>query len=171
VVEGGVEVLDGGGGVEGDSDARGGLAPLLHLLADLLGGVGGVGGGFDVEGEVLRAGPCHGLGVADGVGDHQVGVEEGSSSAAGAFDDGGAEADVGDEVAVHDVAVEEVRPGGEDLIDLSAEFCEVGGEDGGEEEAGGGCEGIGGHGGESKDIKHKNIRGSRSRLMFLCFMF
>ena len=61
-----------------------------------------------VEGEGVGAGFEEAGGVADRFGDHQVDVEEGGGDAAGGGGDGGAETDVGDEVAVHDVEVEEV---------------------------------------------------------------
>ena len=83
-----------------------------------------------VEGDVGGAGlgevgddPVHGL-------DHQVDVDGGGDPMlAQGLADQGADGQVGDIVVVHDVEVDDVRPGGEDVVHLFPEFGEVGGED------------------------------------------
>ena len=62
---------------------------------------------------------------------HQVGVEGDLGVFAHAGDDGRTEGEVGDEVAVHDVQVEEVGAGVLDVADFGGESGEVGGEEGG----------------------------------------
>src|SRR5258706_8956696 len=111
VIEGGEDALDGRGGVERDAD---GAAELF----DILGGLGGIIHGFYLEGDVLCACLDHRGGVTDGVGDHDVNVEEGGGDLARRFDDGRAEGDVGDEVDVHDVEVEEVCAAREDILEF-----------------------------------------------------
>ena len=58
--------------------------------------------------------------------DHQMAVERQPAVRAAGLDDGRTDGEVGDEVAVHDVEVEEVRAG-LDRGDLFSEFAEVGG--------------------------------------------
>ena len=94
------EGVDGGGGVDDD----GGLHPVLcdvvegavKMAADLLVDAHHIGAGF---GEVLDE--------VVGIFDHHVAVEGQAGDLAEGLDHGWAEGDVGDEVAVHDINVDD----------------------------------------------------------------
>ena len=87
---------------------------------------------LDVKRQALSAGFDHGRRVAHRLGDHQMSIEKSPRHRPDGFDDRGPEADVGDEVTVHDVQVEKVSAAAQDLVDLRAEFGKVGREDRGE---------------------------------------
>jgi hypothetical protein len=112
--------------VDRDAGARAGLADRVHREVD-------VRRGLDVEGDVVGAG----LDVLDGAAvrpvDHQVDVEHGlrGERLAQRVDDDRAERDRRDEVAVHDVAVDQPGARGHDLLHLGGQAGEVGGEDAG----------------------------------------
>ena len=82
-----------------------------------------------MKGDAVDAGFDEVGGITERLVDHQMRVEEGGGRAAGRGADGRAEADVGDEMAVHDVEMEEVGAGEIDIGDLGAELGEVGRED------------------------------------------
>ena len=117
------EVLDGGGRVEDDG--------RLHaVVGDQLQGAVQVTADLDVDADHVGAG---GGEVGDelvGVLDHEVAVEWELRDGADGLDDGWAEGDVGDEVAVHDVDVDDGAACGCGEGDLIGEVSEVGGEDG-----------------------------------------
>lgn len=103
VGEGGV---GGGAGIEGE-------AALAAEIGDAPEGIGDVVIGFDVDGDVVGAGFGEGFDVLVGVGQHQVGVEEEVTVELAEVGHGlRAEAEVGDEVPVHDIEVEPPGPGG-----------------------------------------------------------
>ena len=66
--------------------------------------------------------------------DHEMGVQRDSGCGGGGFHEGGAEGDVVDEVAVHDVEVEPVGAGGFSSLNFSLETAEVAGEDRGSDD-------------------------------------
>jgi hypothetical protein len=86
-----------------------------------------------VEGHAVRTRLDEVLNVALGLLDHEVDVEHGGrwERLAQRGDDHRAEGDRRDEVPVHDVAVDEPRAGGHDLLDLRREPGEVRAEDAG----------------------------------------
>ena len=101
-------------------------------LADRAEGAVSVGVGLEVEGDAVGARPGELGDLIGGALDHQVDVER----AAGLVDlvgdrarDQRPDGDRRDEVAVHDVDVDQPRAGGHHLGDLGAEPREVGGED------------------------------------------
>ena len=77
----------------------------------------------------VRACFREGFDVGEWVGDHQVAVEDEGGAFADACDDDGADGDVGNEVAVHDVDVEPFCAGCFDRADFLAETGEICGED------------------------------------------
>ena len=78
---------------------------------------------------MVGAGAREGLEVALRLDDHQMDVERLGGRLANRRDDQGAEADVGDEAAVHDVDVDPVGAGRVDGTHLFGEATDVGGED------------------------------------------
>jgi hypothetical protein len=89
-----------------------------------------MGAGLDVDRERIAARLHEPLEVEIGVRDHQVEVQRQSRALADRLDDGEADRDVGDEVAVHHVHVELVGAPRLDARDLVGEDGVVGGEDG-----------------------------------------
>ena len=67
----------------------------------------GAGDCFQMEGDAVAAGLDEFGGVLGGVGDHQVGIEEKLMMRAEPFDQNRAEGKVGDEMAVHDIQMQE----------------------------------------------------------------
>ena len=88
-----------------------------------------MGQGFDVEAHPVRARVGEGVDVAVGVLDHQVDVQRQPGGAADRLDHRRADRDVGDEVPIHHVEVEERRPAALGPRDLLGEAAEVRGED------------------------------------------
>ena len=100
------------------------------MVGDELQGAVEVAADLDVDGDHVSA---SGGKVGDefvGVLDHEVAIERQFGDGADGFDDRRTEGDVGNEVAVHDVDVDDgaARRGGKG--DLVGEVREVGGEDG-----------------------------------------
>ena len=83
---------------------------------------------LDVHGAAVGAGVGEVVEQLTGVVDHEVAVEEEVGALAQRLHDGRADREVGHEVAVHHVDVEQVGLGG-DALDLVAEPREVGRED------------------------------------------
>lgn len=81
---------------------------------------------FDVDGDVVGSGVDKFGDVAFRLGDHEVAVECDADGAAECGDDGEADADVGDEYAVHDVDVERVGTSVLGFAGVFSEPCEVG---------------------------------------------
>ena len=121
-------VVQGGGGVEDE-------AGLAATVLDELEGAVDVVGGLGVEGDVGGAGVDEvGDGGVNGA-DHEVDVDGGGNAVvAEGLADHGADGQVGNVVVVHDVEVDDVGTGLEDVVDLLAELGKVGGEDGGGDE-------------------------------------
>ena len=94
-------------------------------------GIGGIRvGSGGVEGDAGGAGLGEGLDPAQGVVDHEVAVEEGGGEAlAQRLHHGGAERDVGHEMAVHDVHVQPVRAHVQHPLALCPELREIGTQD------------------------------------------
>ena len=117
------EGLDGGGGVDDDGG-------LHAVMGDLLEGAMKVAADLLVDGHHV----CTGFGeVGDevvGVFDHHVAVEGEFGDGAEGLDHGRAEGDVGDEVAVHDVDVDDGAATALGGCDFVGQVGEVGGEDG-----------------------------------------
>ena len=117
------EGIDGGGGVEDDAGEHTVMHDLLQsameVAADLLVDAHQVGPGFGEVGD-------EGVGVFD----HHVAVEGQPGDGAEGLDHGRPEGDVGHEVAVHDVDVEEGGSAAFGRGDLVGEMGEVRGEDG-----------------------------------------
>ena len=124
VLEVGAGVVDWGGGVEGKSGLEAGGLDLAEEGLDF-------GAEFGVDGDGVGAGGLERLDEDFGALAHEVDVEEEGGEGAEGFDDVGAEAEVGDEVAVHDVEVEPLGAGAVDALEFSVEAGEVGGEEGG----------------------------------------
>ena len=87
-------------------------------------------GALDVNVQRIAAGPGEVVEVLVGVLDHQVDFQRQAGDRAQRLDDERPHADVGDELAVHDVHVDAVGAGAFGLLDLLAQAGEVGGEDG-----------------------------------------
>ena len=120
--------VQGGGGVEDE-------AGLAATVLDELEGAVDVVGGLGVEGDVGGAGVDEvGDGGVNGA-DHEVDVDGGGNTVVTeGLADHGADGQVGNVVVVHDVEVDDVGTGLEDVVDLLAELGKVGGEDGGGDE-------------------------------------
>mmetsp|Transcript_12155 Transcript_12155/g.25887 ORF Transcript_12155/g.25887 Transcript_12155/m.25887 type:complete len:282 (+) Transcript_12155:147-992(+) len=168
-------ILQGSGGVEDESGLASAVLDQLEGSVDVVGGLG-------VEGDVRGAGIDKVVdGGVDGA-DHEMHVDGGGDAViAEGLAHHGSDGEVGDVVVVHDVEVNDIGAGLEHVIDLLAEFGEVGGEDGGGDEVilaspdveggggarvgGGRCEGGGGgeggnsgEGGELHDGKLGDFR-------------
>ena len=88
-----------------------------------------------MEADVVRARFGEGFDEAVHRAGHEVHVNRcGDAVVAQGFADGRAEAEVGDEVVVHHVEVDDVRTCGEDGGHVVTEAGEIGGEDGGSDE-------------------------------------
>ena len=98
-----------------------------------------VGHRLGVDDQPLAAGLHELRGQQLGRQDHQVGLERQGGVATGRGDDVGAERDVGDELAVHDVPLDAVAPGRLERRDLLAEAGEVGRQDRGSDLDAGSC--------------------------------
>mmetsp|Transcript_2000 Transcript_2000/g.9027 ORF Transcript_2000/g.9027 Transcript_2000/m.9027 type:complete len:298 (-) Transcript_2000:14-907(-) len=124
-VEDVLEAFGGGSGVEDD-------ARLASEVLDLVDGAVEVDGGraFRVDGDDVGASLGEVRDAELGLDDHEVAVEHLVGDGAERVDDEGADGDVGDEAAVHDVDVDPLGAGLIDSLDLGAEGGEVGGEDG-----------------------------------------
>mmetsp|Transcript_26496 Transcript_26496/g.45211 ORF Transcript_26496/g.45211 Transcript_26496/m.45211 type:complete len:275 (+) Transcript_26496:148-972(+) len=143
-------ILQGSGGVEDESGLASAVLDQLEGSVDVVGGLG-------VEGDVRGAGIDKVVdGGVDGA-DHEMHVDGGGDAViAEGLAHHGSDGEVGDVVVVHDVEVNDIGAGLEHVIDLLAEFGEVGGEDGGGDEVilaaphveGGGSAGVGGGRGE-----------------------
>ena len=96
---------------------------LVEREVDLLRRVG-----LDMAGDEIRARVAELLDIALGLHDHQVYVDGQRRAIADGLEHGDADADIGDEAAVHHVKVDVV--GGGDGLDAAPELGEVGGEDG-----------------------------------------
>src|SRR5919204_269004 len=97
-----------------------GIADRLHRVVD-------VRGGLDVDDDVARAGPGELRHVALGTLDHEVDVEQ-DVEVAQRLDRLGTHRHRRDEVAVHDVDVDDLGAGVDDVAHLRAQAAEVGGE-------------------------------------------
>src|SRR5690606_35208853 len=106
-----------------DGHTRAGAA-----LADAPDGAVQVRRGFNVYGHDRRTGIDELVDIAVGFGNHQVHVERNRRRATERADDGRAERDVRDEVAVHHVDVEQLDAGLLHARDFFAQTGEVGGE-------------------------------------------
>ena len=128
LVEDELGVVEGGGGVEDEAGLAAAVLDELEGAVDVVGGLG-------VEGDVGGAGVDEvGDGGVDGA-DHEVDVDGGGNAVvAEGLADHGADGEVGHVVVVHDVEVDDVGAGLEDVVDLLAELGEVGGKDGGGDE-------------------------------------
>ncbi len=105
-------------------------AGLHAVMGDLLEGAMEVAADLLMDGHHVGAGFGEGVDEVVGVFDHHVAVERELGDGAEGLDHGRAEGDVGDEVAVHDVDVDDgaaTALGGGDFV---GEMGEVGGEDG-----------------------------------------
>ena len=96
--------------------------------------------GFRMDADEVGAGLGEGLQIGVGRGDHQVHVEGDGGVLPQRLHDHRAEADVGDEMPVHDVEVQPVGAGGGDGARFLAQPGEIGGE-----ERGGDSDGTGRH--------------------------
>lgn len=88
-------------------------------------------GSFRMNGD--NVGACFDIRLDEGVYgfDHQVNVEDFFGVGADGFYNDGADGEVGDEVAVHDIDMDVVGTGFVDGADFFAQAGEIGGEDGG----------------------------------------
>ena len=93
-----------------------------------------VGRGLGMDDDAVRTRLGERLQIGVDRRDHQVGVEALGAVRADGADEVGAEGEVGDEVAVHDVEMEPVRPGGVDRAHLLAQPREVAGQDRGRDQ-------------------------------------
>ena len=128
LVEDEVGVVEGGSGVEDEAGLAAAVLDELEGAVDVVGGLG-------VEGDVGGTGVDEvGDGGVDGA-DHEVDVDGGGNAVvAEGLADHGADGEVGDVVVVHDVEVDDVGAGFEDVVDLLTELGKVGGKDGGGDE-------------------------------------
>lgn len=90
--------------------------------------------GFEVDADVVGTGGDEAFEVVIGTVDHEVDVEEHLGVSTDGFDHGGAEGDVVNEVAVHDVEVEPFGTSVFGAVDFFFDVGEVGGEERGEDE-------------------------------------
>ena len=119
------EAGERGGGIEDEPRFQ-------AVVLDLLQAAVNVDGGFGMEADVVRARFGEWFDKAVHRAGHKVHVNRrGDAVVAQGFADRRAEAEVGDEVVVHHVEVDDVRAGGEDGSHVVAEAGEIGGEDGG----------------------------------------
>lgn len=123
-IEDGERVFDGGCGIEGDSGDCAVFADFGERAVE-------VGSGFRVDGDSLRPGVDEGLDEGVDGRDHEVSVDGSFCVFLDSGDDGRPEGEVGDEVSVHDIEVEEVGAGILDIAHFLSEDGEVGGEEGG----------------------------------------
>ena len=117
------EHFDRRGGIEDDAGEH-------AMIQDQLQGAVQVAAGFDLDRDHVGAGFGEGGDVLVGILDHEVAIEREAGDGADGLDDGRAEGDVGDEVAVHDVDVDDGAAAGGGAGDLVGEMREVCGEDG-----------------------------------------
>ena len=117
------EGVDGRGGVDDDGG-------LHAVLGDVLEGAMEVAADLLMDGHHVGAGVGEGGDEVVGVFDHHVAVEGEFGDGAEGLDHGRAEGDVGDEVAVHDVDVDDGAAAALGCCDFVGEMGEVGGEDG-----------------------------------------
>jgi hypothetical protein len=87
------------------------------------------GGRLGLHQHPVGAGAGDALQVPLGLGDHQVRLDRLAGRGPRRADGGRAEADRGDEAAVHDVHVDQVGPGPVGRLHLRGQPAEVGGED------------------------------------------
>ena len=121
----------GGAWIEGDAGLLAERADRLQRAVDMR-------ARLDMHGDDVGAGLGEGFQIGVAWRDHQVHVEQLPAVWAQRLHDVGADRDVGHEMAVHDVDMDPVGPGGIDRAHLLAELCEVGGQDGrGDEERAG----------------------------------
>ena len=85
--------------------------------------------GFSMHRDVIAAGLGEGLEIRIARRNHQMCVEDLPGVRTHRLDDIGAIGNVGDEMAVHDVEVDQIGAGGIDGADLFAQFGEIGGQD------------------------------------------
>jgi hypothetical protein len=102
IVEDVAKEIDGGTRVDGDAGLHAEAFYLLNIPVD-------VAASFEMDGELVGTGLSKGFGIAFRFFDHEVNVAYFGSGFADLCDDGEAEADIGDEPAVHDIEVEPVR--------------------------------------------------------------
>lgn len=137
VAEEGFHGAHGGGGIDREAGAEPEGADFpedsFHARAQ-----------FHMDDELVGAGLLEGLEEDFGAGAHQVDVEEESREGADGADDGGAEGDIGNEVAVHDVEVEPVGAGARGAGDFAVESGEIGCEQGRRNEHGARMGAVGG---------------------------
>ena len=100
------------------------------VLDDVLEGAVQVAADLLLDGDHVGAGLGEGGDEGVGILDHQVAVERELGDRADGLDHGRAEGDVGDEVAVHDVDVDDGAAAALGRGDFVGEMGEVGGEDG-----------------------------------------
>jgi len=117
--------VDPGGGIENDAGLHAMLRDVLERAMEMAAGL------------VMDADPvgsCFGQGGDEFVWvlDHQVAVERQGGGLAEALDDRGAEGNVGDEMAIHDVDMDDGAATELSRGNLVGQVGEVGGEDGGE---------------------------------------
>jgi hypothetical protein len=82
---------------------------------------------FDVHGDDVGAGPGEGFEIGVGGCNHQMHVERLFGVRTDRANDIGANGNIRDKMAVHDVDMDPVGAGGIDGAHLLAEFCEIGG--------------------------------------------
>ena len=100
----------------------------LPSVVDLLDGAVEMDAGFDVDDYVVGTGFGELGDVELGPLDHQVGLDGHGAEGANSLDDEGANGDVGDEMAVHDIYLNAARARLGGFLHLLTEACEVGGE-------------------------------------------
>lgn len=123
LTEEGADGAHGGGWVNGEAgaEAEGADFPQQTFHA---------GTEFDVDGELLGAGLGEGFEEDLRSGAHQVDVEELSGEGSEVGDEGGAEGQVGDEMAVHDIEVQPFGAGAGGAKDFAVQPGELRGEEG-----------------------------------------
>lgn len=117
------EEVDRGGGVDDDCG-------LAAVVANKLEGAVEMAAGLPMDGEEVGAGSGEVGDEPVGVLDHEVTIEGEVCEGANGFDDRGTEGDVGDEVAVHHVDVDDGAAAARGCGDFFAEAAEVRRQDG-----------------------------------------
>ncbi len=123
------DLVGGGVGIDRDSGEAFGAADLLEGFEDRV-------FGFGVDGDEIGAGFGEGVDVEMRVVEHQVDVEKEFRAFAKGGDGGGAEGEVGDEMAIHDVDVEPAEGKLLDELGAGDEVAVISGENGRSENVG-----------------------------------
>ncbi len=131
--------IERGCGIEGEAGEDACIADALECFGDIV-------IGLDVDSDEIGAGRDEAGEVVIGARDHEVHIQVNVVGLVNCLYDCGAEGDIIDEVAIHDVEVKPIGAGVDGAGGFLADFGEVGGEEGWSDDAvvEGSCDHVGG---------------------------